>query len=267
MIATLLAIALALTGGSDSPTPYTVDQSGITLPAGQALEDNGHINVRTESGTVNLHAESKCIQREDAECAGVRHEQAQFIGQSFIPWSAFGLVAPFCVEWVQWSGAPEHFGEGGQAPVCVGAPTPEPTPPESPTPTESPTPGPTDSPEPTPTPTPEPPCDAYVDDLCVIVDPPPLCLDGEELSNNICVTPDPACPDDKDCKPPVVVVSNPDCDRTKKAVLACTGDEYVWRWVSLGLALIAVPAILMAISRLSYRPKTRATKNRTEEQA
>lgn len=118
MIAAVLILALALSGGSDSPTPYTVDVSGITLPSGATFPDNGHVNVRTESGTFSLHFEGKCITRSDAECAGARHAAAQFIGASFIPWSAFGITSG-CVEWVQIADFAEHHGEGGQPPVCL----------------------------------------------------------------------------------------------------------------------------------------------------
>lgn len=130
LITTIMAGALLLgtaapayAGGSDSPTPYTVDQTGITLPEGQTFQDNGHVNIRTTDGTtVNLHFEGKCIERTDAECAGERHAAAQFIGKSFIPWAAFGLTADDCVAWGQLSQYNEHFGEGGQPPVCLTPP-------------------------------------------------------------------------------------------------------------------------------------------------
>ena len=111
--------ALASAGGSDSPTPYTVDTEGITLPEGSVFLDNGHINVRTsDDRTVNVHFESKCIDRNDAECSGDRHKFAQYIGKSFIPWSVLGIyLRSECVAWVQLSAFNEHFGEGGQAPI------------------------------------------------------------------------------------------------------------------------------------------------------
>lgn len=169
MGATTLALRAAA-AGSDSPTPYTVDTAGITLPAGQSFPDNGHVNVRWTGGAAGLHFEGKCVTRTDAECAGGRHAAAQFIGRSFIPWSAFGVPADACVTWVQIAQFTEHFGEGGQAPVCLTeeepcpttttptTPTSEPTSPEpssTPTPTSDPTPTPTESapssePEPTP---------------------------------------------------------------------------------------------------------------------
>ena len=114
--------AAANAAGSDAPTPYTVTKDGIQLPAGDTFRDNGHINIKVTGGSTkrDLHFEGKCITRTDAECAGDRHADAQYIGKSFIPWSAFGLKGSFCVTWVQISHYNEHFGEGGQSPVCVG---------------------------------------------------------------------------------------------------------------------------------------------------
>lgn len=129
----LVPAGSASAGGSDGATPYVVDPAGIAL-VGVAYPDNGHVNIRTADGdTYGLHFESKCITRTDAECAGARHDAAQYIGQAFIPWSAFGLdPAAACVEWVQVSLYNEHHGEGGQSPVGNGCsssvvvPEPEP---------------------------------------------------------------------------------------------------------------------------------------------
>lgn len=143
LVAVLATIGLVqvaqANGGSDGPTPYTVDVNGITLPSGDVFMDNGHVNIRTATGkTAGVHLEGKCINRSDAECAGARHEQAQFIGKGFIPWSAFGInTATECVVWVQVSHYNQHFGEGGQDPVgkCKGSETPKPTDPVEPCPT------------------------------------------------------------------------------------------------------------------------------------
>lgn len=143
-------------GGSDGPIPYVVGTDGISLPEGDVFPDNGHINVRLGSGkTVGVHFEGKCIDRSDAECAGDRHDHAQYIGKSFIPWSAMGVnIDKECVVWVQISHYNQHFGEGGQPPVgsCGVKPTPSPTP--TPTATVDPTATPTPTVEPTVTPTP-----------------------------------------------------------------------------------------------------------------
>lgn len=116
IIALTVALGIALVptaahaGGSDAPTPYTVDAVGITLPAGVTFPDNGHVNIKTNLGDFGLHFESLNNQ-----------PSGQWIGQSHLPWSAFGLdPAKVCVIWVQVSMYNEHFGEGGQPPVGAG---------------------------------------------------------------------------------------------------------------------------------------------------
>jgi len=130
-VAALLTFAGPSYAGSDSPTPYTVSIDGIHLPQGQVFPDNGHINVRSGGVTYNVHFEGKCVTRTDAECAGARHDTAQYIGEGFIPWTVIlgsDVKKPWCVDWVQLSGFNEHFGEGGQSPVGTGCATPEPEP-------------------------------------------------------------------------------------------------------------------------------------------
>lgn len=152
----LVLWALPAAAASDSPTPYTVDRTGITLPAGQTFPDGGHVNIEWGGIRSGLHFEGKCLTRTDAECAGARHDAAQFIGASFIPWAAFGVPADACITWVQISTFTEHFGEGGQPPVCLTEEepwTPEPQPTEPTEPTEDPSPTETASPSPSTTPT------------------------------------------------------------------------------------------------------------------
>lgn len=114
--------------GSDAPTPYIVNEQGIELPDGYTFNNNGHINIKLKDGsTYNVHFEDKCIVRDDAECAGKRNEQAQYIGKSFIPWTVF-TRDEVCVVWVQLSDFNQHFGEGNQKPVgsgCGGDELPE----------------------------------------------------------------------------------------------------------------------------------------------
>lgn len=96
---------------SDSPVPYTVAPTGVTLPAGQTFPAHGHINIKitTADGTyirsVNMHFDPNNNQPGGA-----------YIGQSFFPVS---LAEGECIGWVQIHGYNEHFGEGGQSPVCV----------------------------------------------------------------------------------------------------------------------------------------------------
>ena len=147
LVAAFLFGALpASAGGSDSPTPYTVDQFGITLPDGVVFEGGGHVNIQTTAGNRGIHFES------------LNNQPSGFwIGKSFLPWSAFGeFPETFCVTWVQLSQFNEHYGEGGQPSVCIGGPTPTPTPTGEPTSTPTPEPTVTPTGEPTSTPTPEP---------------------------------------------------------------------------------------------------------------
>src|SRR5690625_2922631 len=117
-VAGLLAIApaTAFAGGSDSPTPYDVTEAGVTLPDGQVFPAHGHINVRIDGQGYGIHFDPNNNQPGGA-----------WIGESFIPWTASGVDAG-CAEWVQLSQYNEHFGEGGQVPVCFGNETPEPEP-------------------------------------------------------------------------------------------------------------------------------------------
>src|SRR5690625_1139722 len=117
-VAGLLAISptVAFAGGSDSPTPYEVTEAGVMLPDGQVFPAHGHINVRIDGVGYGIHFDPN-----NGHPGGAR------IGQSFIPWAAFG-VDTGCTEWVQISSFNEHFGEGGQAPVCFGDAEPEPEP-------------------------------------------------------------------------------------------------------------------------------------------
>lgn len=157
--ALVLLPTAAHAAGSDSPTPYTVTAAGLTLPAGTTFEANGHINYRvtapdgTGERSFNVHQ-------------SIPHNnvwpRAAYVGQGFYPWTDhpdFSAAFPdgYCVTWVQVSLYNEHFGEGGQAPVCTDPGTPvEPTDPTGPGEPSEPT-DPTDPTEPTdPTPPTEP---------------------------------------------------------------------------------------------------------------
>lgn len=141
MLAGFVAINAPAQAGSDSPTPYTVSADGITLPAGTVFPAHGHVNWRTTWAQHGIHLDPNN-----------GHHGAKYIGASFIP---FNLEPGECITWVQVSLYDEHYGEGGQAPICRDAETeppaePEPTPT---TPTPEPTEEPTWTPEPTDTPT------------------------------------------------------------------------------------------------------------------
>lgn len=151
-----VALAAAARAASDDATPYSVTPAGITFP--EPLAAHGHVNIRLVDGrTAGLHLDPNN-----------GHPGARWIGTTFLPWSAFGITDG-CIAWVQWSGADEHFGEGGQSPVCLDdtetTPCPDPTstttptsPPSTqpstsstPSPTASPTAWPTEAPTPYPT--------------------------------------------------------------------------------------------------------------------
>jgi len=116
-LALVLAPAVASAGGSDAPTPYTVTEAGITLPDGDTFPASGHVNIDIDGERYRIHFDPNNDQ-----------PGGKWIGKSSIPWSAFGVDSG-CVEWVQIHGYNEHFGEGGQDPVCFGdaEPTPDPS--------------------------------------------------------------------------------------------------------------------------------------------
>lgn len=110
--ALLIPATAAHAGGSDAPTPYTVTASGVQLPAGATFQAHGHINWKTTTGSYGMHFDPNNNQPGGA-----------FIGKDFFP---IQLAPGECIVWVQVSNYNEHFGEGGQAPVC--APSEEPPP-------------------------------------------------------------------------------------------------------------------------------------------
>lgn len=125
--ATALSAALVLTGasvaaagGSDAPPPYQVTETGLVLPDGATFARHGHVNVRWTSangdGSRNMHLGGPDSPWHDVE------------GTSAVTWARLGLPADACIVWVQVHGYNEHFGEGGQSPVCRTTPAPEPAP-------------------------------------------------------------------------------------------------------------------------------------------
>ncbi len=126
----------AVAGGSGDPVPYTVTATSLTLPSGDVFSaaDHNDGNVKyipssqyvagqtyTNPGSnwtitnVNFHLENK-----PGFGAGVE-------GASTLPFSVTGSDGAFkanlpttgyCIIWVQVGGYNEHFGEGGQAPIC-----------------------------------------------------------------------------------------------------------------------------------------------------
>ncbi|MEK8225936.1 hypothetical protein NKG05_07500 [Oerskovia sp. M15] len=89
---------------------------GVTLPAGAVFRDGGHVNYRataldgTGATTFGTHFEAL-----NSRPSGV------YIGTGSYDFSAAVAAFPdgYCVSWVQVAGYDEHFGEGGQGPVCT----------------------------------------------------------------------------------------------------------------------------------------------------
>ena len=129
--ALILAVSAtpAFAGGSDGPTPYRVAPDGLYLPAGESFPDGGHVNIRYTVG-------------DQERSAGVHFEtlndqpSGQFVGSAYLPWSYLIDDTDYCITWVQVGQYNEHFGEGGQEPVCTDQPTTPTGPGEPSTPTE-----------------------------------------------------------------------------------------------------------------------------------
>ncbi|MFE9232070.1 hypothetical protein [Cellulosimicrobium funkei] len=136
-----LSAAPAAAGGSDDPVPYRVEPDGLYLPVPDAFPDGGHVNIRYTVGgqerSAGVHFESLNNQ-----------PSGKFVGSSFLPWSYLIDAPDYCITWVQVGQYNEHFGEGGQDPVCTTEPA-TPTEPSEPSEPVEPTP-PTEPTEPTP---------------------------------------------------------------------------------------------------------------------
>jgi hypothetical protein len=126
--------APAVAGGSDGPTPYTVTADGVTLPGGTTFPASGHVNYKatkldgTGERSFGVHFDPNNKQ-----------PGGRFIGESFFGFTDYPATAQYgavtnsaasafpdgyCITWVQVSIYNEHFGEGGQSPVCTGTPPP-----------------------------------------------------------------------------------------------------------------------------------------------
>lgn len=234
--------------------PYTLTRDGIQLA--QPFEPNGHLNARTDAGvTFNIHAEAKCITRTDAECAGKRHDVAQYIGATFIPWTVIGIPADACITWVQRSGANYHYGEHGEPAYCLTeeepcpsdtptttpttpAPTPEPTVPATPTP------DPTTSPEPSssPSPTTEPSSPPSTPTTPATTSPSETPANTDPTTTSAAPTPS---------TPAAALTTATPTTATTAAELADTGINLTPWWVLTGVAAIAVGAWLLRLVRPS----------------
>lgn len=100
-------------------TDYTVNEDGVYLPEGTTFVDGGHVNVHTTTNSYGIHFEALNNQ-----------PSGEWIGQNFLPWSAFGIdVDTDCVTWVQVAEFNYHYGENGEAGIgACEEPTPTPSP-------------------------------------------------------------------------------------------------------------------------------------------
>ena len=126
------AVAVA---GSDAPTPYTVTAEAVTLPAGHVFAAHNHVNYRVtalgggKATAFGLHFDPNN-----------GHPGGAYIGASTFDFAqaAEAFPAGYCVTWVQVDGFDEHFGEGGQEPVCTTTPPASPERPAVPEPPATP---------------------------------------------------------------------------------------------------------------------------------
>ena len=118
----------AFSGGSDGCTPYAVDGDGVTLPGGETFQDNGHVNYQAISCSDYTPGQSYLNPGSDwsPESFGVHFEaKASSPGYAYIGASTFefsgastAFNGSYCITWVQLDSYNQHFGEGGQEPVC-----------------------------------------------------------------------------------------------------------------------------------------------------
>lgn len=238
MLGALFGLAVfawpASAAGSDSATPYTVDRTGITLPAGEVFPEHGHVNVRWDGGSAGVHFDPNN-----------GHPGGAWIGQPSIPWSAFGVPAGACVMWVQISTFNEHFGEGGQPPVCLTEETPW-TPDPTPTATDS------SSPQPSPEPSESAPSVPSEPKPAVTPSPGPVTEPTAPPTSSPAATESATAPvvtsAPTEYRSEVSAVEEPTAPRE----LAATGTTP--GWVAVGaLSLIAIGAVIVAARKEHHR--------------
>merc|ERR1712230_234815 len=122
------ATCKAGSSGSDGCTPYTVTGNAITLPSGETFSMNGHVNYQAISCSDYKPGQSYLNPGSNwsPQAFGVHFEPKKssdgyaYIGASTFDFggasAAFG--GSYCVTWIQIDSYNQHFGEGGQAPIC-----------------------------------------------------------------------------------------------------------------------------------------------------
>lgn len=134
-------VTTAFAGASNDPTPYAVNANGITLPAGSTFSSGGinDGNVKyiplsdyTAGQTYKNAPASWHVTNINFHLEGKTGYGLGLEGASVLPFNqatsdgAFRGTLPvstgYCIVWVQVQGFNEHFGEGGQDPICTSIP-------------------------------------------------------------------------------------------------------------------------------------------------
>ncbi|GAA5932687.1 hypothetical protein JCM3775_002209 [Rhodotorula graminis] len=115
--------------GSDGCTPYTVSWSGVTLPSPKVFTDGGHVNYQAVPKSQYKPGQTYLTSGNGwtPQSFGVHFESLNnqpsgvYIGRNFYDWSLAAKAFPsgYCITWVQVDIYNQHFGEGGQAPICT----------------------------------------------------------------------------------------------------------------------------------------------------
>ncbi|GAA5855033.1 hypothetical protein JCM8547_002352 [Rhodosporidiobolus lusitaniae] len=112
---------------SDSCTPYTVTADGVTLPSGVLFGDAGNVNYRAISKSDYLKGTTFSSQSFGVHLESLNNQPSKvYIGKSFVDFAGAKAAFPsgYCIAWVQIDASGslsynQHFGEGGQLPVCT----------------------------------------------------------------------------------------------------------------------------------------------------
>lgn len=135
------ATALGSPGTSDGPIPYTLTTTSLTLSSGHTFNSSSPTNdgnvayiplaQYTAGQTYTSHPASWTITNINFHIEQNPNTGKAMIGLSTLPFDkttsdgAFRGTLPstgYCIVWVQVDGYNEHFGEGGQAPLCTTPP-------------------------------------------------------------------------------------------------------------------------------------------------
>ncbi len=127
----------AVAGGSDSPVPYTVTTTSLTLPGTDTFSTAAHNDGNVEYIPLSQYVAGQTYTHPGAAWTvsnvNFHIEQnaghgAGMVGKNVLPFDpgksdgAFTGTLPtsgYCIVWVQVDAYNEHFGEGGQAPICT----------------------------------------------------------------------------------------------------------------------------------------------------